>query len=248
MSGGAPFEVISCDDDIIVVSKRSGLLVARDRYDSTAERLDMLLESRFGRVFAVHRIDRDTSGIVVYARNESAHTALSLQFQERRVQKTYRCLVYGRPPWETLHSASPLKPDADKAHRTVAVKSGGKPSVTDFRVLARCGPYTWLEASPKTGRTHQIRAHLAEAGIYIVCDKLYRPGAKPLYLSDVKRAWRGDEEAERPLLNRLALHAYKIAFTHPATGLPVEFIAPFPRDMEAARRQLSKIFRTEFAP
>lgn len=246
MKGSEPFTVIRSDKDIIVVNKRSGLLVARDRYDSEATRLDLLLEKDYGKIFAVHRIDRDTSGIVIYARNEEAHRALSLQFQERRVKKTYHCLVYGRPSWNSLNVTLSLVPDADKAHRTVAYKSarvrGAKPSETDFRVLARCGSYTWVEARPKTGRTHQIRAHLASQGVYIVCDTLYCPGAKPLYLSEIKRKWNGDETEERPLLGRLALHAYTLEFTHPATGEAIKAVAPYPKDMDAARRQLAKIY------
>lgn len=112
-------------------------------------------------------------------------------------------------------------------------------------MIAECGPYTWIEACPKTGRTHQIRVHLAENGFSIVCDPLYSGNQKPVRLSEIKRSWRGDEQEEQPLLSRLALHAYKITFSHPKTGEQVTFSAPYPKDMEATRKQMAKIFGSD---
>ena len=97
------YTVVYSDDDIVVLNKRSGLLIAADRYDLDAPRLDLSVEKEFGRVFAVHRIDKDTSGVIVYARNADAHRELSMQFEKREVEKTYHCLINGRPLWKTLH-------------------------------------------------------------------------------------------------------------------------------------------------
>ena len=165
-----------------------------------------------------------------------------MQFEKREVHKTYHALVYGHPLWETLEVKLPLLPDGDARHRTVVNKKIGKPSFTSFRLIGTCGPYSWIEACPKTGRTHQIRVHLAENGLSIVCDPLYSGNQKPVRLSEIKKKWNGDEYEERPLLSRLALHAYKIEFTHPKTGEAVSFTAPYPKDMEATRKQLAKIF------
>lgn len=236
------YSVIYSDDDIVVLNKRSGILIAADRYDPDAPRLDLLAQKEFGKLYAVHRIDKDTSGLILYARNPEAQRNLSMQFEGREVHKTYHALVYGHPLWKNLHVSLALKPDGDARHRTVAVKRGGKPSVTDFRLIGNCGQFSWIEAKPLTGRTHQIRVHLAENGFCIVCDPLYSGNQKPLRLSEIKKNWRGDEEEERPLLKRLALHAYKIEFTHPASGEKVSFTAPYPRDMEAVRKQLAKIY------
>ena len=236
------YSVIYCDDDIIVLNKRSGLLIAADRYNPEAPRLDLLLEKEFGKVFAVHRIDKDTSGLIVYARNAEAQKNLSVQFEKRLVHKTYHALVYGHPLWENLTVDIPLKPDGDAKHRTVCDKKFGKPSQTEFRLIGNCGPYSWIEACPKTGRTHQIRVHLAANSFSIVCDPLYGGNQKPVRLSEIKRKWNGDETEERPLLSRLALHAYKIEFAHPSTGKNVCFTAPYPKDMDATRKQLAKIF------
>lgn len=236
------YTTIYSDDDIVILNKKSGLLIAADRYDMDAPRLDVLAEQEFGKLYAVHRIDKDTSGIIIYARNPEAHKNLSEQFQDRKVHKTYHCLVHGRPLWETLKVDLPLLPDGDARHRTVVNKREGKPSVTDLRVLGTCGGYSWIEACPKTGRTHQIRVHLAENGFSIVCDPLYSGNQKPVRLSEIKRNWRGDEFEESPLLSRLALHAYKITFAHPKTGEQMTFTAPYPKDMDATRKQMSKLF------
>ncbi|MBP5465796.1 MAG: RluA family pseudouridine synthase [Treponema sp.] len=250
MKQQADFTIIYSDDDIIVVNKRSGLLVAADRYDDKAPRLDLAVEKEAGEIWAVHRIDKDTSGLVVYARNAEAHKKLSAQFEQREVHKTYHCLVNGRPVWKEFHADYPLQVDGDKRHRTIVAK-GGKPSETDFRLIGVCGPFSWLEACPRTGRTHQIRAHLREMKLTIVADPLYSGNQRGVFLSDFKRKWNGIEEEERPLLARLALHAYSISFTHPATGKSVSFTAPYPRDLEAVRKQMAKVFKVDplaFAP
>lgn len=236
------YSVIYADDDFIVLNKRSGLLIAADRYNPDEPRLDLLAEKEFGELYAVHRIDKDTSGIIIYARNKEAHKNLSMQFENREVHKTYHALVYGHPLWQELDVKLALKPDGDARHRTVPDKKFGKPSETLFRLIGTAGPYSWVEAKPVTGRTHQIRVHLAANGFSIVCDPLYGGNQKPVRLSKIKKRWNGDEKSERPLLSRLALHAYKIELKHPRTGESVSFTAPYLKDMEAVRNQLSKIF------
>lgn len=236
------YSVIYSDNDFIVLNKRSGILIAADRYNPDAPRLDLMAEKEFGKLYAVHRIDKDTSGLIIYAKNLEAQKGISMQFEQRKVQKTYHALVYGHPLWEDLHVDLALEPDGDARHRTVVNKKFGKPSITDFHLIGVCGPYSWIEAKPKTGRTHQIRVHLAANNLSIVCDPLYSGNQKPVRLSEVKRKWNGDEDEERPLLRRLALHAYKIQFEHPATHEQVTFTAPYARDMEAVRKQFAKLF------
>ena len=96
------YSVIYADDDFVVLNKRSGILIAADRYNEDAPRLDLLAEKEFGKLYAVHRIDKDTSGLIIYARNTDSQRALSMQFEKREVHKTYHALVYGHPLWETL--------------------------------------------------------------------------------------------------------------------------------------------------
>jgi RluA family pseudouridine synthase len=242
------FSVIYEDDDMVALNKAAGLLVAADRWDPEAQRLDTLATAELcgegERLYAVHRIDKDTSGIVIYGKTEEAHRALSMAFEKRTVDKTYHALVHGRPDWNETEVDIPLRADGDIKHRTVKDKHAGKDAKTLFRYIGACGPYSWIEAKPVTGRTHQIRVHLLLSGLTIVCDPLYgKPD--PLYLSKIKRKWRGDEFEERPILDRLALHAWRMRIAHPITGEPLEFIAPYPKDLDSTRKQLAKLFKTD---
>lgn len=240
-----PYTVVYSDNDIVVFNKASGILIASDRYDLTAPRLDILAKEEFGRLMAVHRLDKDTSGLVIYARNPEAQRALSMAFEKREVHKTYHALVHGRPAWEEYTSTAKLMPDGDQRHRTVVNKRFGKDAETTFRVLGVCGPFSWIEAKPLTGRTHQIRAHLADLGVCIVCDPLYSGNQKAIKLSDIKRSWRGDTYEERPLLDRLGLHAYKLELVHPVSGEMMTFEAPYSKDMDSLRKQLAKLFKVD---
>ncbi|MDR2897358.1 MAG: RNA pseudouridine synthase, partial [Spirochaetaceae bacterium] len=174
-----PFTVVYQDDYIAVLNKRSGMLIAADRWDAEAPRLDLIAQEQLGKLYAVHRIDKDTSGLIIYARDPETHRALSEAFEKREVDKTYHALIYGRPSWTEKEVSHKLLPDGDLRHRTIVDRRKGKESLTHFRMLGICGPYSWIEAKPVTGRTHQIRAHLAAEGYSIVCDPLYGGNQKP---------------------------------------------------------------------
>lgn len=242
MKATADYTVIHADESFVALNKRAGLLVAGDRYDDSAPRLDKIASAEFGRLLAVHRIDRDTSGVILYARTEDARRSLCAQLEKRTARKTYHCLARGKPAWESVTVDLPLLVDGDDRHRTVVSKKYGKPSSTVFTLIGSCGPFSWIEARPVGGRTHQIRAHIASLGLPILCDELYGHDNRPFFLSSVKRRWNGDEFEERALLARLALHAYKIEIDHPATKERMALAAPYPRDMDAARKQLKKIY------
>jgi len=227
------------DETILAVNKPSGLLSAPDRYDPDAKVVSRELEMEYGRVWTVHRLDLDTSGILLFAKDDETHRALSVMFEERAVQKAYHAVIAGRPSWtETVCDLS-LTPDGDRMHRTI-IDGAGKPSVTDFTVLGCYSKMAIVEARPRTGRTHQIRIHLAALGYPVACDPLYGDG-KPVFLSKIKRRWKGDDEHERPLITRTALHAFSIEFVHPATGVAMRLEAPYPKDFKALVTQLRKM-------
>lgn len=243
--------VLFCDADVLVVNKPSGLPTLPDGYDADSPYLAAVLEPHFGQVWVVHRLDRDTSGVVVLARTAEAHRLLNAQFQERDVEKVYHAIVAGNPAWNERAVAAALRIDADRQHRTIVDLESGKPSSTQFHVLERyrspAAQFALVEARPKTGRMHQIRVHLCTLGLPVVADRLYGDGA-PILLSSIKNGYRAGkplndslyEEAERPLLNRLGLHALRLTLLHPITGAAHAFEAPYPKDFKATLSQLRK--------
>ena len=203
------------DESIIVLNKLSGLLTLPDGYDPSKPHVRAIMDVGYGRVWIVHRLDRDTSGTLVLARTAAAHRDLNSQFENRIVEKTYHALVIGNPAWEITTADLPLRKDGDRNHRTVIDQKDGKKALTSFSVLARYSDFSLLEARPKTGRTHQIRAHLSALGYPIIGDSLYGDLTHPRH----------------NLMDRQALHAYLLAFIHPGSGERIEFQAPYPDDL-----------------
>jgi len=238
------FSVVYRDDHILGVDKSAGLLVGADRWDPLRERLDRLLSRDIPekKVFIVHRIDRDTSGVVVFALDPETHRELSRAFETRGVKKRYIAGVHGRPGWNETVCDLPLVPEGNKRHQTIIDRYRGKASLTRFRLLGSAGNYSIVEALPETGRTHQIRVHLAALGYPVLCDELYG-SPKPVFLSTLKRDWRGDPWEERPLLARLGLHAAEVELPG---GLVVR--APLPRDMKSLISQMEKAAGRDFVP
>jgi len=254
-----PFTVIYENDHIIAVNKAAGIPVGGDRWDESRERLDRLVAATIkpsSKIFTVHRIDRDTSGLVVFAKTEEAHRRLSAAFEGRDVSKRYVAVVHGRPSWRETACDLPLIPNGDKLHRTIIDKYQGKKSLTRFVLSGSAGNYSVIEAMPETGRTHQIRVHAAALGHPVVCDALYGKDS-PVMLSEIKKKWHGDPYEEKPLLARLGLHAAGLtlpaALALPATPVPpaalpvlkeaVNLNAPLPKDMAALINQMEKIYR-----
>ena len=251
MTKTKPYTIIHEDTSIIAVNKDSGIAVGGERWDEDAPRLDLLLKNELvlrdgknneAELFTVHRIDKDTSGLVIFAKNRETHKTLSLAFENRQVEKTYIAIIHGRPSWPGSKASCelPLVPDGNKKHLTIIDKYRGKPSQTDFTLLLSAGNFSVVEARPKTGRTHQIRVHLSALGCPIACDVLYgrhaRSGTeKGVYLSSFKRNWRGNEYEERPLLARLGLHAARLVYNG------VTYEAPLSRDMASLVKQMEKI-------
>ena len=178
-----PFIVIYEDASIIAVNKTSGIAVTGERWDEDAPRLDLLLKNQLAmqgettepELYTVHRIDKETSGLVIFAKDRETHRRLSAAFEKRDVEKSYTAVVHGRPFWPDGKTSCdlPLVPDGNKKHLTIIDQFHGKPSHTGFTFLFSAGNYSVVEAHPQTGRTHQIRVHLSALGFPIVCDPLY---------------------------------------------------------------------------
>jgi 23S rRNA pseudouridine1911/1915/1917 synthase len=230
--------VIFENDDFVVVNKPSGLLSIPDRTRSQVSLKDMLTE-QYGQIFTVHRLDRETSGVIVFARNENAHRHLNQQFEERSTRKIYLGLVLGKVPQEKGLIEEPIAEHYSQKG-IMMTHDMGKPAATSFEVLESFKTYSWMKFQIFTGRTHQIRVHMKHLGNPLACDELYGDG-KSILLSSFKRKFKLSklEEEERPLLKRLALHASSIRFTDPE-GKEWEFEAPLPKDLAALLSQLRK--------
>ena len=230
--------IIFEDDDFIALNKPSGLLSIPDREGKEIS-LKNLLKDKYENIFTVHRLDRDTSGLIVFAKNEAAHRHLSIQFEERQTEKIYVGLVLGSP---AIPKGSIDLPIAENTvtRGTMIINRRGKQSLTDYEVLESFGTYSWMQFRIHTGRTHQIRVHMKDMGHPIVCDELYGD-RKPLLLSSLKSKFKlsKSELEERPILNRLALHAFRLSFTKP-NGKKVELQAELHKDLKATLQQLSK--------
>ncbi|MEM7310565.1 MAG: RluA family pseudouridine synthase [Planctomycetota bacterium] len=251
------------DERVLVVDKPDGLAVEPERWHRHLACLSGALlrialdrapeEGELGfRPRLVHRIDKDTTGCVLVAKDLEAERLLRIAFDEGGIGKRYLALVEGEHPLSDGESEIidlPLAHDERRGGRMVIAKRGGKPSQTRIAVEQRFRGYTLLACEPLTGRTHQIRAHLAAQGFPLIVDSLYgRRDA--LLLSEIKPAYRPKRgRVERPLIRRLTLHAASISFPAPAgeAGARVEVQSPLPTDMERAIKQLAKV-RSSSAP
>lgn len=250
--------VIFEDEALIAFDKPSGLLIAPDRWDKSRVNLMSLVHDALGHGVAnVHRLDADTSGLVLCTKTKAALDFVSGQFQSKTVEKVYFALVAAAgpcaAPWaggakpvagaggalpEAFRVDLVLKEDDANPGRMCVVRKHGKGAATDFAVRERFGAFTLLECRPQTGRTHQIRVHLAASGWPILNDPFYG-GDTRLLLSDLKRGYKGRAD-EKPLLARLALHASALTFTHPLSRERITLTAPLPHDFEVALKYLRK--------
>ena len=230
--------IIKETENWIVLNKPSGLLSIPDR-EGKEMSLKILLQQEYKNIFTVHRLDRDTSGLIVFAKNETSHKHLSLQFEGRQTEKIYTGFVCGVP---INKKGSVLEPIVEHQYKKgfMIIDAKGKPSHTDYEVLEDFGIYSWVRFKIHTGRTHQIRVHAGHLGHPVVCDVLYGDG-KPVFLSSFKPKFKLSKgvEEERPLLNRLALHAYRLKFQD-LNGNTVDLEAPFPKDLAVTLLQLNK--------
>ena len=218
--------ILAGDDAILAVAKPAGLIVhpAYRHPDGTLTDAVFAYADRSGRPrpWLLHRLDRETSGVVLFARTEQARRALVRQFQQRQITKRYLAIASGRLPAQGGEIDAPLRRDPDDRRRVI-ISPEGKPARTRYQVLAAQGDFSLVLAEPLTGRTHQIRAHLAHLGAPLAGDTVYG-------------GMHGDAStaASAAAIARTQLHAWELVFHHPTTGTPYTVRAPIPDDMRAA--------------
>jgi 23S rRNA pseudouridine1911/1915/1917 synthase len=244
-------DLILDDPQLLAVLKPAGLaaIPGRGESDSLLEQLARLLNlpctgQLDPRIRVVHRLDKDTSGVMLFAKTIDAQRFLSHQFQNNTIAKEYLALVAGRPAESNGCIEAPLGPHPANPLR-MAILKHGRPALTLWQIEECLGPFTLLRVFPKTGKTHQIRVHLGHIGLPLAVDPLYNPRnpANEIRLSQIKSNYRvkpGQEES--PLISRLTLHAHRITFVHPATpdGPAVTLEAPIPKDLHRTIKQLRK--------
>ena len=249
-----PLAALFEDDQIIVVNKADDIIVHPARGNTSGTMINALawrfqhttggalstVGEEFARPGVVHRLDRHTTGAMVFAKTETAHWRLARQFENRMVDKRYLAVVHGRI--ETLADVIdvPLgKHPTAREKYAVRWDDTGKPSVTIYRVRERYDDFTLVELELKTGRTHQIRLHMNSLGYPIAGDDMY--GGRHLTVADVAgAAGTRDRSPRDPLLTRQALHAAVLGFRHPISEEPMTFHAPLPDDL----RELIALLRT----
>lgn len=232
-------EIIYEDDNLIAFNKPSGLLSIPDRFNAEIPNLYRMAQAKYEGIIPVHRLDRDTSGVIIYAKNEASHKHLSQLFEEREVEKFYTALVNGRL---IKQSGSIIQPIAENMAKrgTMIVHKRGKGAHTDYEVLKEWAQYSLLKLQIHTGRTHQIRVHLQYLGHPVVADLFYGNG-KGIFISALKKKFKNNDPLgeERPILNRLALHSSILKFKD-IDGVERIIEASLPKDMSATVQQLDK--------
>ncbi len=238
-----PLDILYEDDAIIAVNKPPGMVVhpARGHWSGTlASALSFHFQqlSKVGgetRPGIVHRLDRDTSGVMVVAKTDPMHFALAAQFENRTTEKEYLAITAGVPDRDRDIIQQPIGVHPHQREK-MAIRSGhhtSRDATTFYEVLERFAGFAVVKVLPKTGRTHQIRVHLAHIGCPVLCDKLYGGRASITRAELIKRGQASfSDTADEVILSRQALHAHRIRLAHPATGEPIEFTAPLPADLQ----------------
>lgn len=234
-------EIVYEDEALLIANKPAELLTIPDRFDATKPNLlSALTESHGDKIWVVHRLDRETSGIMCFAKTEEAHKNLSQQFFNRTVDKIYLALVDGRPAVEEGTIDAPIGPHPTLPGKMTVIRTG-KVAVTDYKVVEIFKAFALVEANIRTGRTHQIRVHFKHLGHPLAVDPLYGK-RESFFLSEVKhRKYQlGKDQEERPLMSRTTLHAYQLTLDHPLTSERMTFSTPLPKDFQAMLNQLRK--------
>jgi RluA family pseudouridine synthase len=213
-------EILFSDTDILVVNKPSELATVPGSWEADSTSLIKALEEQHGRLWVVHRLDKVTSGLVLFARNAVAHRILSMQFEHHETHKLYHAIVVGVPAWDDHTARHPLRINVGHSHRTVVDNAKGKPSETAFHMMERFNGYTLFSVSPATGRTHQVRVHAYALGFPLLGDMLY---SAPM----------------TDLITRPALHAQSLEFSF--QNKLFQFTAPYPEDFAQALAAIRKL-------
>jgi 23S rRNA pseudouridine1911/1915/1917 synthase len=230
--------VLYCDELVLAVDKPAGLLTIPGRTEQQGEALSTRVRAIAPGALVVHRLDRDTSGVILVAKDELTHRDLSNQFEHRKVFKEYVALTAGVLDRDSDYIEGRIaRHPHDRVKMTVADEEEGKDACSYYEVIERFRGFTFCRIHPRTGRTHQIRVHLASVGCPVLADKIYG-GRDCLRLRDL--APELPPEADEVLMPRQALHARRLRFQHPRSRQVIEAVAPLPPEFEKTLAALRK--------
>ncbi|MBL6707081.1 MAG: RluA family pseudouridine synthase [Planctomycetaceae bacterium] len=246
-----PLEILYEDDSLVVLNKAANMIVhpGRGNYHGTMagalqfhfdQLSDMAGQLRPG---IVHRLDRDTTGVIIVAKDNQIHSRLSSQFEKREVTKEYRALIWGNPDFDSDTIETHMSVHPGKREKMQVCEPGGnsREATTRYEVIQRFEKATYIRLLPKTGRTHQLRVHMSHLGHPILADSLYR-GRSQVTQADLNP--QCDAAAENAILiQRQALHAMRLTFRHPQSGNEMTIEAPLPDDMQATLNYLESLDR-----
>jgi 23S rRNA pseudouridine1911/1915/1917 synthase len=240
MSKGNNTEILFEDAYMIAVNKPAGVLSIPDRFNADIPNLVSQLKKVYPEILPVHRLDKFTTGINLFAKDPESHKALSAIFESRDIEKYYHAIVDGTPQPESGRIDVPLA-ESTVTRGKMLVHQRGKPSVTDYKIIKSYRNFSHIYLRIFTGRMHQIRVHMQYLGNPLIVDTLYG-NRDAFFLSEIKHKKfnLGKFDEERPLLSRQPLHASRLVFDHPFTEHKVEIEAPLPKDMQAVLTQMDK--------
>lgn len=233
------FDILFEDDSIVAINKPPRVLVIQDRFNKLEPNLHDILTKKYEKIFTLHRLDKETSGVLLFAKNQEAHRELSIQFETHKVQKIYKALLKGTPKADEGIIDVPIGKKNEHENVMIPDQKKGKPSVTFYKVIKKYKGFSLVEAFPKTGRTHQLRVHFKSIGCPLAIDKLYN-GNEKIFLSDIKSKFTPSAGGEKPLMDRLTLHAAAIEFIHPLTKNKMKIEAPHFKDFRSLLKNLDK--------
>lgn len=231
-------DILFEDDHLVIINKPAGVPVIPSRTSEMERSIKYILKQKYGEILIVHRIDQDTSGLVILAKNADTHRKLNTMFQNRNIEKTYWLLTRGIPHKHEGEINFALK-KLNNQNKSVAHKDG-KAALTTYKVVEKFTKMALCEAQLHSGRHHQIRAHFKAINYPLLVDPVY--GESGFFLSEIKakKYKKAKHEEERPLLKRLSLHAHRLKFEHPITKELIVIEAPIPKDLRACLNQLRK--------
>jgi len=227
------------DEDLVIINKPPGMLTIPDRFNKDIPNLYIQFQQEYGEIFIVHRLDRGTSGIMVFAKNAETHRYLNIDFQNHNVKKVYHCVCSGMLEKDEMDIDIPILPNPQKSGLSMP-SARGKEALTKIKVIEHFRIATLVECNLITGRHHQIRVHLSAIGHPLFTDELYGRQSE-FFLSTIKKKYHiKKDKPELPIIARVSMHSHSLGFKHPRTQQEVAFEADYPKDFKALLQSLAK--------